>query len=309
MNCEARRGIILRTGQAAAVAGMLSVFAPSVHSQSIPDQRAEIVKAFAGNVDAEAMARYAASSFWVKLSQKDQARFVELFRQNLISLVADLLPPQIEGGDAMSTTTDLPGGDTLFRTMISLDGDRVPVGIRLRGAHIVDVTMRSASLMDMKRAEVTSLARRDGFPAVISELERRSGARAIDVAEAPVRAAQPVAPVAATDAAAIRRVVYFPAGSTQAEGANRVALKDVAKAASNPSTTITLIGYTDSTGSSEQNATLSIKRAESVAAALVAEGVSGQRIQVGGRGEALPSEAPLTEASRRRVEIAVNPTS
>ena len=76
----------------------------------------------------------------------------------------------------------------------------------------------------------------------------------------------------------------------------------------NPSTSITVIGYTDNTGTDAINIPLSRQRAESVMNYLVSPGVSSSRFTVEGKGSSDPIASNDTAAGRaqnRRVEIYV----
>jgi len=74
----------------------------------------------------------------------------------------------------------------------------------------------------------------------------------------------------------------------------------------NPSYKVEIIGHTDSIGKASLNMILSQKRAESVKRALIAEGISPERIKTKGRGELDPLESNRTKEGRRanrRIEI------
>ena len=74
----------------------------------------------------------------------------------------------------------------------------------------------------------------------------------------------------------------------------------------NPSTTVTIIGHTDSTGSPAVNEPLSLQRADATRDYLVTRGVAANRFQIDGRGAREPVANNDTEAGRarnRRVEI------
>jgi outer membrane protein OmpA-like peptidoglycan-associated protein len=76
--------------------------------------------------------------------------------------------------------------------------------------------------------------------------------------------------------------------------------------ANQPNTEIRIIGHTDSTGSDAINDPLSVNRAASARSYLVSRGVSGQRIQIDGRGSHEPIADNSTEAGRarnRRIEM------
>lgn len=75
-----------------------------------------------------------------------------------------------------------------------------------------------------------------------------------------------------------------------------------------PTTTVTIIGHTDSTGSDAINNPLSVNRAAAVRDYVVARGVSANRIAIDGRGSREPVASNDTASSRarnRRVEIFV----
>jgi outer membrane protein OmpA-like peptidoglycan-associated protein len=77
----------------------------------------------------------------------------------------------------------------------------------------------------------------------------------------------------------------------------------------NPARTVLIEGYTDSTGSSSHNLDLSQRRADSVRAALIAMGISRDRIATHGYGEAFPKAGNDSASGRqlnRRVEIVLS---
>ncbi len=74
--------------------------------------------------------------------------------------------------------------------------------------------------------------------------------------------------------------------------------------------TVTVIGYTDSTGPADYNMKLSRRRAHSVADYLAAHGVAPQRLQAEGRGESNPRASNASAHGRqlnRRVELYIRP--
>ena len=76
----------------------------------------------------------------------------------------------------------------------------------------------------------------------------------------------------------------------------------------NPGTIVCVIGHTDSTGASEYNQDLSVRRAKSVSGFLASKGVEGRRLTSTGLGEHFPVANNNTEAGRtqnRRVEMYV----
>ena len=79
-----------------------------------------------------------------------------------------------------------------------------------------------------------------------------------------------------------------------------------------PTTTVNVVGHTDSEGSEAYNQSLSLKRATSVASYLQSRGVTAARVIASGMGESMPVADNATEAGRaqnRRVEMFVNPAA
>ena len=77
-----------------------------------------------------------------------------------------------------------------------------------------------------------------------------------------------------------------------------------------PDSTVQVIGHTDNTGTAAYNQNLSARRANSVAAVLINNGVSSGRIVAIGRGEDQPIASNLSpegRAQNRRVEIIIRP--
>ena len=94
-----------------------------------------------------------------------------------------------------------------------------------------------------------------------------------------------------------------PAGANTLTGVAMV-LKEYNK------TAVNVLGFTDSTGSQDLNMRLSQQRAESVASALITQGVAANRIRTTGMGPANPIASNSTaegKAQNRRVEITLSP--
>lgn len=75
-----------------------------------------------------------------------------------------------------------------------------------------------------------------------------------------------------------------------------------------PTRRVSVEGHTDSRGSSEYNETLSQQRAESVRSAIMARGISSDRITAKGLGELYPvasNDTPAGRQQNRRVEILI----
>lgn len=103
--------------------------------------------------------------------------------------------------------------------------------------------------------------------------------------------------------------ILFDIDKTNLKAAAQTNLHNLAASLqNNPQTNITIIGHTDTTGSSEHNMDLSIRRAQSVRSFLVADKVSSSRLTTIGKGSTEPIASNATTAGRaqnRRVEIVI----
>ena len=101
--------------------------------------------------------------------------------------------------------------------------------------------------------------------------------------------------------------VLFEAGSTElGRGAHRSVLRLRQFLHINPKRIIRIEGYTDSLGRADENQVLSLRRAQSVAQALIDLGIDSRRILVRGYGEAYPiaeNASARGRAQNRRVEV------
>ena len=131
--------------------------------------------------------------------------------------------------------------------------------------------------------------------------ETRSTSSAEDVRRryGDVLAAQPARPLSF--------MVFFNLGTTDLTPQSRALVAEMqSKIASFPAPTVSVIGHTDSSGPTELNDALSLKRALAVRAYLVGIGIPAQAIDVVGRGEReplVPTKPGAVEERNRRVEI------
>jgi outer membrane protein OmpA-like peptidoglycan-associated protein len=103
--------------------------------------------------------------------------------------------------------------------------------------------------------------------------------------------------------------VAFSKGSAILLPTDQADLRDLAMVLKNcPNVHMTIVGYTDNTGSAAGNLRLSRARAASVVAALESRGVPANRLTAEGRGQANPiasNSTPEGRARNRRVDILV----
>lgn len=105
--------------------------------------------------------------------------------------------------------------------------------------------------------------------------------------------------------------VSFVSGSATIDTRLYPTLDNIAKTLNEyPASTITVIGHTDSVGSTQSNLDLSNRRASAVASYLAQRSVQRSRMVIEGRGETEPIADNETEAGRaqnRRVEMVIRP--
>lgn len=120
------------------------------------------------------------------------------------------------------------------------------------------------------------------------------------------------AAIAATTTARVLTLgdMLFATGKADLNSRGQTAVADLATFMHNyPDRKVTIVGYTDSTGSAGLNARLSQARADAVREALVAQGIDASRIETTGRGPANPIASNKTKTGRqqnRRVEVAIS---
>jgi len=115
--------------------------------------------------------------------------------------------------------------------------------------------------------------------------------------------------LAAMPRAPLVYILYFQAGSTDLDPRSRDNLAAaVAAAKGTANADISVVGHADATGSDAFNLGLSLRRAESVGAALKAAGVPGDIIETGYHGAnnpLIPTARGVPELRNRRVEITI----
>ncbi|WP_067556419.1 OmpA family protein [Oceanibaculum pacificum] len=126
----------------------------------------------------------------------------------------------------------------------------------------------------------------------------------VDAAMAPKAA--PAPQPAATPAPSGPYTVLFAFDSAQLTPDGLRMVRNAATAARNQNLPIGVIGHADASGPNDYNMRLSIRRAESVRDALVADGIAASRITTSGQGEsdlAVPTPDGVREQANRRVVI------
>lgn len=123
---------------------------------------------------------------------------------------------------------------------------------------------------------------------------------------------QPVAPAATAAAVAPANksfMVFFDLGKSALSARAKAVVQDAAATAkATAHTAIEVNGYTDTSGSTRANAALAMRRAKTVAAALVKAGVPKQEIAIKAFGETVllvPTGDNVKEPQNRRVEIII----
>jgi outer membrane protein OmpA-like peptidoglycan-associated protein len=157
-----------------------------------------------------------------------------------------------------------------------------------------------AETPDDSAADETAAAPTDASPAASSVQEETLADDAAATPEEP-------SCLEAVAAIASERRVSFAFGESDIDAPSRAYLSAIAGALGDcPSLTTTIIGHTDSRGGARRNQTLSLYRADAVAAYLRSVGVSADRLATRGAGESEPVASNATDAGRarnRRIEF------
>lgn len=106
-------------------------------------------------------------------------------------------------------------------------------------------------------------------------------------------------------------VLFASGGSTLKEGAPGNLNKLAGFLNKYPDRTVTIEGHTDSVGSDDSNRSLSQRRADSVKAYLVGQGVASDRLSASGMGEGSPvgdNDSSTGRQQNRRVEVIISNT-
>jgi hypothetical protein len=113
----------------------------------------------------------------------------------------------------------------------------------------------------------------------------------------------------AAPALAADRTVFFALGSAAINADGRAAIAQAASDfAAGGSSSVSIVGHTDTTGSADYNMRLSQRRAEAVGQALLDAGVPADAVVAGWRGQddlAVPTADNVAEPRNRRVEISI----
>ncbi len=142
------------------------------------ERAARIEGVVRASYDIPYMARKAVGRYWARLSEEDRRRLVDTFTRLTVANYAARFTGY--SGQRFETLGTEPAarGTVLVKTVL-VDGDeRVELNYRLRpgadGWKIIDVFLQgTVSELAMRRAEYTSVIKREGFPALIEALEER----------------------------------------------------------------------------------------------------------------------------------------
>ncbi len=151
---------------------------------------------------------------------------------------------------------------------------------------------RGTTTLDQPRQAVALAGPGETFTVSAEQLQRDAGAAI---------AAQPRAP----------RIflLYFEAGDAQINPASQALLPQIlAEVKDRPVPELAIVGHTDTVGSAEQNATLSLRRAELVAQLLKDAASLSRQVEVTSHGEhnlLVPTPDETAEPRNRRVEVTV----
>jgi phospholipid transport system substrate-binding protein len=132
-----------------------------------------------GSFDLEFMAKKSIGRSWKKLSEDDQARWLETFERLTCANYAGRFHGY--SGQAFETGDVAPGSHETMMVRTTLrnpDGDDVDLNYRLidteRGWRIIDVYLDgTVSELALRRAEYSTVLKREGFEKLLEDVDRR----------------------------------------------------------------------------------------------------------------------------------------
>jgi outer membrane protein OmpA-like peptidoglycan-associated protein len=189
--------------------------------------------------------------------------------------------------DALEARPEPPSSYLVYVIMPDADGNVGKVEVTTeKGSQLLDQAWQST--------EVKGIDQMPAEPRILDEKQVKEMFReALDV--------KPEKPVS--------YIVYFDTDQTRITTDSQKMMGEIVKEIKKRTPLeITLSGHTDSVGSIEYNRTLSLKRANAVAAILVSGGVSGDLIEITYHGKENPlirTPDGVAEPRNRRVEISI----
>lgn len=232
-----------------------------------------------------------------------------------------------------SASAELKRATESLQRANALHNERASLADIASASYVAEQQARTAMLLaQAKRSEdaiASAQAERERARADAKAAEARAAREKAAAAEQRATTAQAAATDAQQEAALLRQRlaelqtretergllvtlgdVLFEFGRADIRPTAHAALRKLADfMAQYPTRTLLIEGHTDSVGSHAANQALSLRRAQSVAAALIGMGVAPQRIQTVGYGEDFPVADNTTDTNRalnRRVEVYIS---
>jgi peptidoglycan-binding protein ArfA len=233
-------------------------------------------------------------------------------RDGLLSSLKLAFGPDISLTDNLNVKAGVNAPD--FAALGSILGAAMDIpdfNIDLKGD---TVTLKGAAPSEQAKAEVED-AVKAAWPKinVINELTATASAASTPApapAPAPASASGPCATLQADITSLLKTPINFQTDGFSLTPASRQQLTQIAdKLKACPDPKVAVVGHTDNSGTDAINIPLSNKRAKTVAAYLVSQGIVGDRVTSKGVGSAepvAPNDTPAGKAQNRRVAITVS---
>lgn len=241
-----------------------------------------------------------------------QTRYATMMANGIYEIpYSPLLTPYIKGGIGYTNFADASGSPS---NSALLD---TAAGLKL---HLTDWIALKFQVMFTQAADYGNIVATGGVNFAFGQkhIEPKPLAVAVPVAAA-VPAVEPIKELEALKepkpVIAKRELppltVSFAYSKSKLSDESQASLKEYAvelNRQENRDNNVVIIGHTDNTGTRNYNATLSLKRADAVRAALIANDVCARRIRVDGKGEISPITTNETDEGRkqnRRVTVMI----
>jgi outer membrane protein OmpA-like peptidoglycan-associated protein len=265
-----------------------------------------------GIFDMREAAPAALGAHWSARSPAEREEFTRLFagvlEQGYLTVMKALAGGQ--GLHVRYVDEVVQGGIALVKTTIQgRDGRAVPIDYRMalrQGRwRIHDVAVEHVSLIDNYRAQFRHVLASEPYAALVAMLRTKT-------IEAPAATASAIQPSAAVSLRArpsppALREIHFASGAfTIPRAAGSVLDDNAAWLRANPHARVRVEGHSDQRGGPHENARLAERRAQAAKEALVARGITPERIEIVTYGETRPLCTEASEecwAQNRRVQF------
>lgn len=142
------------------------------HGGTAAERTALVEATVGGSFDFETIARVSVGRDWQKIGADGQKRLTELLRQLSLATYADRFD-SFEGQAFVQDGVVTGKSGTVVKThILRSNGEKVSLHYYFRNGRIFNVVADGVSDLALRRADYGSILRREGFPALLTHIER-----------------------------------------------------------------------------------------------------------------------------------------